>query len=146
MKLSKEFKKISAKKLKNNIFITKILEILKIMVGQDRIMDEYYSCFDKKLEELFGYFDKCNEIDFEEALIEILNEIIKRINFLIDIYELIQKNLKPIFLKNDKDIKIFFETFYLFSKYGKEFIVFNKLDLLKDVFYFILVGVFHKLF
>jgi len=116
------------------------------MVGQDRIMDEYYSCFDKKLEELFGYFDKCNEIDFEEALIEILNEIIKRINFLIDIYELIQKNLKPIFLKNDKDIKIFFETFYLFSKYGKEFIVFNKLDLLKDVFYFILVGVFHKLF
>ena len=103
------------------------------MVSQDRIMSEYYSCFDKKLEELFCYLEKLNEIDFEELLLDILNEIIKKINFLIDVYELVQKNLKPIFLKNNKDIKIYFETFYLFSKYGHEFIIFNKLDLLKDV-------------
>lgn len=106
------------------------------MVSQDKIMNDYYSCFDKKLEELFCYLDKLNEIDFEELLIEILNEIIKKINFLIDIYEIMQKNMKPIFLKNEKDIKTFFETFYLFAKYGHEFIIFNKLDLLKDVYFY----------
>jgi len=112
------------------------LEVLKIMVSQDRIMDEYYSCFDKKLEEIFCYLEKLNQIDFEESLIEILNEIIKKIHFLIDIYEIVQKNLKVIFIKNNKDIKIFFETFYLFSKYCNEFIVFHKMDLLKEVLIF----------
>ena len=107
------------------------------MVSQDAIMSDYFSCFDKKLEELFCYLDKLAQIDFEESLVEILNEIIKKINFLIDIYEIVQKNMKAIFIKNNKDIKIYFETFYLFSKYCHEFIVYHKMDLLKEVLLFI---------
>ena len=106
------------------------------MVSQDSIMSDYYSCFDKKLEELFCYLDKLAQIDFEESLIEILNEIIKKINFLIDIYEIVQKNMKAIFVKNNKDIKIYFETFHLFSKYCHEFIVYHKMDLLKEVLHY----------
>lgn len=119
--------------MKNNLFITKLLEIIKIIVSNDRIMNEYYSCFDKKLEELFLYFDRVQEIDFEELLIDIMNEIIKKINFLIDIYEIFQKNMGIIFIKNNKDINLFFETFGLFSSHCHEFIIFNKMDLLKDV-------------
>lgn len=115
------------------MFITKILEIIKIICSKDRIMNEYYSCFDKKLEELFYYLEKIDQIDFEELLIDILNEIIKKINFLIDIYEIFQKNMKAIFAKNNKDINLFFNTFSLFSSCCREFIVFNKMDLLKDV-------------
>lgn len=100
-------------------------------------MNEFYNCFDKKLEELFSYFEKLDKIDFEEQIIDILNEIIAKVHFLVDAYEVTQKYMEAIFEKNKKDIKVFFHTFYNFACHGNEFIVYNKQDLLQQVFFFI---------
>ena len=96
-------------------------------------MDDYFVCFEKKLIELFEYLEFLEKIDFEENLLEILNEIIIRVPYMNEIFVIIQDNLWKIFNKNDKNIEIFFFTFIYSAKYGYKFICFENKEFLKQV-------------
>lgn len=96
-------------------------------------MNEYFSCFENKLEHLFSYFEKSELIDFDEFLIELLSQIIVKVNDCIEIYDIFFRNIHLIFLKNKKDINIFFECFFYFSCYGHDWILYSKMEYLKEV-------------
>ena len=42
-------------------------------------MEEYYYEFEGSLESLFSYFEKIDDIDFEDELIEILSHLIEKV-------------------------------------------------------------------
>ena len=42
-------------------------------------MEEYYYEFESSLETLFVYFEKIEDIDFEDELIEILSNLIEKV-------------------------------------------------------------------
>ena len=88
------------------------------------------------IDHLFEYFDMCDEIDFEESLIDILNILIPIVSTKTEFYLCYARNIEKLLDKTDFDVSMFFMTFYNFCKYGLNWIRREaKKEILDKVFY-----------
>ena len=77
------------------------------------------------------------KIDFEELIIDILNELIPKLHISSPLYDIVQRNFKTILEKNDYDISIFFWTFFNWCMHSIPILSLDKEDLIFEVTYFI---------
>ena len=70
------------------------------------------------LDELFQFFEICEKIDFEEELVQILNDLIPEVQCKTGFYLTYGKNIEKLLDKTEFQIDIFFLTFYRFTTYG----------------------------
>ena len=89
--------------------------------------------FEDELQNVFTLLDIVKTIDFEELIIDILNELIPKLTVASPLYDIVQRNLKSILEKNDYDISIFFWTFYNWCTYSMRILSLEKDDLILDV-------------
>ena len=89
------------KDLKTNLQITKCFELIKTILNLPGVLEEFFSSIEGCIEDLLGYLDHLDKIDFEELILDVMVLIIKSVPIMINSYKRLQTFFAPIFQKNN---------------------------------------------
>ncbi|KRW98739.1 Armadillo-type fold [Pseudocohnilembus persalinus] len=122
------FVKNKYKNYKNNHVITKLLEILESITGNNVYMDEAFIGFEQDIYRILENIEHVSEIGFDLQLLNIMKNIMEKTYQIDDIFDMINKSLEDLFQKYcDQDINDLMPFLLTFCKFCQPKIIdYNK--------------------